>query len=121
MNQLAKVIATMIVWTAAAGMVISSNSPLQKDWVMPIIALMALIAATSSMRYIWRETDSSVIDRIAAARSAEKTKRATRVEHLLNNLDDSDLDELRARLTGDDGEQIPLEELMNRQSGRRSG
>jgi hypothetical protein len=121
MNQIGKVGATLIIWMASA-MMVTANRGASEAWVVPVIALMALVAATTSMRYIWRESDSGAVQRIVAAQAAEKAKRSSRVERLLDRLDDSELAELRSRLTGDDGEQIPLESLLRRDDEqRRSG
>jgi hypothetical protein len=119
MNQIAKIIGTVVVWAACAAIVMSTGRFSSEAWVMPVIAVFSLIAATSSMRYIWRETDSRASHPMIELNTREKSKRSSRVDRLMNALDDSELDELRSRLTGDDGEQIPLESLLRRDDERR--
>ena len=87
----------------------STNIP-----IMVILALALLLAATLSTFFIWRhahlEAESSAQDRRA---TTVKTKRGSRVEQVVNALDEDEIAELRTRLiAADEGEAVPLEALL---------
>jgi hypothetical protein len=87
----------------------ASNIP-----VMVILTLALILAATLSTYFIWRnahiEADAPAQNKRAAN---VKSKRGSRVEQVVNALDEDEIAELRARLTAaDDGEAIPLETLL---------
>jgi hypothetical protein len=71
------------------------------------------VAAASATTAIWRDKSGTV----ASVEAAEKAKRHSRVERLMEQLDDRDIAELRARLAAnEDGDAVPLEDLLRRQS-----
>jgi len=86
---------------------------------MPILVILSLaliLAATLSTYFVWRnahlDVESSGQTRRAGQATA-KSKRGSRVEQVVNALNDDEIAELRARLVSEDGaEPVPLEQLL---------
>lgn len=86
----------------------ASNIP-----VMVILALALILAATLSTYFIWRNAHLEADAPAQHKRSAVKSKRGSRVEQVVNALDEDEIAELRSRLmSADEGEVIPLETLL---------
>jgi hypothetical protein len=85
----------------------SANIP-----IMVILALALILAATVSTYFVWRNAHLEA-DAPARSKSTVKAKRGSRVEQVVNALDEDEIAELRTRLMDDhSGEAIPLEELL---------
>ena len=115
MNNIAKVIGTAIIWGALTilGVAMMVTHVNIDSGAIAFMLTMLIIGATIATGAVWRggaEADPR--------EQSEKAKRRSRVERLMNDLDERDLDELRYRLMGDDGEQVSLEELVQRGQGR---
>jgi hypothetical protein len=79
-----------------------------------ILALALILAATLSTYFIWRHAHVEVDVPSQAKRAVNaKTKRGSRVEQVVNALDEDEIAELRARLReAEDDDAIPLESLL---------
>ncbi len=85
--------------------------------VFVILALALILAATLSTYFIWRHAHVEADAPAQAKRPANaKSKRGSRVEQVVNALDEDEIAELRARL-GDvhDDDAVPLEVLLGTQ------
>lgn len=90
----------------------SANIP-----IMVILALALILAATLSTFFIWRhahlESDTPAQAKRTASAANVKSKRGSRVEQVVNALDEDEIAELRARLHDvDDEDAVPLEALL---------
>jgi hypothetical protein len=107
----AKAIASAIVWTAftiVAGGTLASSDNLSGGVVVVIMVLL-VIAAGVSMGFIWMG------DKENNTESAEKAKRQSKLDRVLEKLSDQDVEELRTRLMAEsDGEEVSLNELLRR-------
>lgn len=75
---------------------------------MVLLILMLILAATLSTFFVWRNAYREA----AAPARHEKTKGSSRVDLLVNTLDDGELADLRARLAVNHGKAFPLEDGM---------
>jgi hypothetical protein len=82
--------------------------------IMVILALALLLAATLSTFFIWRHAHLESDAPAQAKRAANvKSKRGSRVEQVVNALDEDEIAELRARLRdADEEDAVPLETLL---------
>jgi hypothetical protein len=82
--------------------------------IMVILALALILAATLSTYFVWRHAHLEADAPAQAKRAATvKTKRGSRVEQVVNALNDEEISELRARLSNADEEDaVPLEALL---------
>ena len=117
MNNIARVFATGIIWGAltilGVAMTVGNVELASGAFVFALVAL--IIGATIGTLGVWNGTNANT----DAREEAQKTKRRSRVERLMNDLDEHDLDELRFRLMGqNDEEPVPLEELLQSQKRR---
>jgi hypothetical protein len=109
----AHTISSFFVWTAftivgVAAIVNGSNMSTFTSIVMAVILAGSAVTATQA---IWRSNDAD------DARSAEKNKRRNNVDRVLERLSDREIEDLRARLTGDaDGEAVLLDDLLQRRN-----
>lgn len=105
-NIQARVLATGLIWTAltvlgVAAMVTGASS---QSFVLFVLIGGATLATGTIWR--WAEPNSSTED------EAEKSKRRTRIDRMMDNLDDGELEELRYRLRGDEAnKRVSLDEL----------
>ena len=117
MNNIARVFATGIVWGALTIISVAmtvSHIELSSGALLFIIVPL-IIGATIATGAVWKGPDSTTNEQEAS----EKAKRRSRVERLMGDLDERDIDELRYRLMGDnDDERVPLEELIHKGQGR---
>jgi len=107
-NIQARVLATGLIWTALTVLGVSAMVTGASSGSMTAILFVLIVGATISTGTIWRWAEPAQ----KAVEEAEKAKRRTRVERLMNDLDDREIAELRHRLTDEDGERAPLEELV---------
>ena len=116
MNNIAKVIGTGIIWGALTilGVAMMVTRASVDGGASAFMVTMLIVGATIGTAAIWRGgADADVREQ------SEKAKRRSRVERLMNDLDERDIDELRYRLMGENtDESVPLEELMQRGQGR---
>ena len=112
MNNISRVFATGFIWAAltilGVAMMVTHVEMSSGNLTFMMIAL--IIGATIGTAAIWssNKTDED------SQKSNEKAKRHSRVERLMNDLDDHDIEELRSRLISpNDEESVPLEELMH--------
>lgn len=107
MHSASKVFVTIMIWSCITGISIASLVTVGRDEpLFPlIICAIALITAAITTTKIWN-TDTE------ATSEAEKIKRQSRVERMLKQMDDRDIEELRARLSEGDGETASLEDLL---------
>ncbi|MEO8608484.1 MAG: hypothetical protein ABI690_11405 [Chloroflexota bacterium] len=79
-----------------------------------ILALALILAATLSTFFIWRHAHVEADAPAQAKRATNaKSKRGSRVEQVVNALDDDEIAELRARLgDADEEDAVPLEALL---------
>lgn len=116
--------ATIFIWLMLAGgvTVLIGNSMLMSDDSVLILAAMFAVfgvitaAATHS---IWNST-LGVNSADQEQAQAEKSKRSadSRVSKLLASLDDNELDDLRQRLSAQDGELLSLDDLLQERNRR---
>jgi hypothetical protein len=107
--------ATMFVWVAfTIATALTIANAVFIDSVPLVFIMLALgLSAASGTRAIWRESAP------AAAPQAEKAKRRSRLERLLDEMDSDELEQLRTRLMAEhDGEQVSIENLI--QQARKS-
>ena len=117
MNNIARVFATGIVWGALTIISVAmtvSHVELSSGALLFIIVPL-IIGATIATGAVWKGSGSTETEKEAS----EKAKRRSRVERLMGDLDERDIDELRYRLMGDnDDDRVPLEELIQKGQGR---
>ena len=118
MNSVTKLAATFIIWTAFTIIMTTGNSPLAQatggSAVMMTVVL--AIAAGASSIAIWQGGEKSNSKHVAV----DKAKRTrTRVGRFVDTLSDDEIAELRARLTAEDGEVVPLDDLLSQQGKRQ--
>jgi len=117
MNNISRVFATGFIWAAltilGVAMMVTHIDISSGSLAFMMTAL--IIGATIGTAAIWNGGKTDV----DARESSEKAKRRSRVERLMNDLDDRDIEELRYRLmSNDNDEAVPLEELLHKESGR---
>jgi hypothetical protein len=106
----ARVAGTCGVWLAvmvvAVGAIVTAKV-LGGVLVFLIVAILAGVAAAATQA-IWGASSQG-----STAQNSEKSKRRSRVDRMLERMDDAELDELRARLMSEsDGEAVSLNELL---------
>ncbi len=107
-NMQARVLATGLIWTALTVLGVAAMVTGASSGSMTAILFVLIVGATLSTGTIWRwaEPNSSTED------EAEKSKRRTRIDRMMDNLDDGELEELRYRLRGDEAnKRVSLDEL----------
>ncbi len=118
MNNISRVFATGFIWAALTILGVSmmvTHIDVSSGSIAFMMTIL-VIGATVGTASIWKSGDSDK----DIKQSSEKAKRRSRVERLMNDLNDRDIEELRYRLMsqGDDDEVIPLEELITKGQGR---
>jgi len=117
MNNIARVFATGIIWGALTilGIAATVSHVELSSGALTIIMAMLIIGATIGTGSVWRGASATSNPQ----EEAEKAKRRSRVERLMSDLDERDIDELRYRLMGErDDEPVPLEDLLHKGQGR---
>ena len=108
-NIQARVLATGLIWTALTVLGVAAMVTGASSGSMTAILFVLIVGATISTGTIWRWARPNS----TAVEEAEKEKRRTRLDRMMDTLDERELEELRHRLTGDgDDERYPLEELV---------
>lgn len=112
-----RVAATLFIWIAfALVMVIAiANAMFIDGGPLVALAIITAVAALGGTRYVWGSVQTA-----EPSRPAEKAKRRSRLERLLDEMDTDELEQLRARLMAEnDGEQVSIEDLIQQaRSGR---
>jgi len=114
MNSGMKLAATFIIWTAFTIIMTTGHSPLAEatGGAAVMMTVVLAIAAAASSVAVWQSGEQNALKREAA----EKAKRTrTRVGRFVDTLSNEEIAELRARLTADDGEVVPLDALLSQQ------
>lgn len=87
-----------------------------------LLTLVLIIAAVLSTYFIWRNAHLDAAEPARAAKATGKAKRGAannRVELVLDTLDETELDELRARLESAESEPASFEDLLRQQETAR--
>jgi|GEM_PF-1776788 len=116
--------ATIFIWLMLAGgvTVLIGNSFMMSEGAVSTLTVMFAIfgiVTAAATRFIWNGTlGLSSSDQAQA--QAEKSKRSvdSRVRKLLASLDDNELDDLRQRLSAQDGELVSLDDLLQERNRR---
>jgi hypothetical protein len=109
--------ATIAIWSALAVMGVAAMvTRIQLDGgALVALFFVLIIGAAGGTAAVWNSGNAKQ----EAVDEAEKAKRRSKVERLVEKLDEQELDELRARLMAEnDGEALSLDELMQ-ESGRQ--
>jgi hypothetical protein len=117
MNNVSRVFATGFIWAALTilGVAMMVSHADISGGTLAFVMTVLIIGATVGTLGIWQSNSHQADVKL----ESEKAKRRSRVERLMSDLDDRDIEELRSRLMlQEDEEGIPLEELM-RTSNRR--
>jgi hypothetical protein len=110
-NNEARLGATLLIWAAFTVIAVVALLAQQFNFVVAIVLGGASMLATAA---VWQHADNPH----QSEERAEKNKRRSKVETLLERLDERELDELRARLSDSDGEMVSLDEVL---AERRQG
>ncbi len=111
MNNISRVFATGFIWAALTilGVAMMVTHVTISSGTLAFMMAVLVIGATIGTGAIWRGGSHDDVQQ-----QSEKAKRHSRVERLMNDLDDRDIEELRYRLMSqNDNESVPLEELMH--------
>ena len=74
------------------------------------IIVIFTVAALSGTKIVWRNNTSQ-----SAVQEVEKAKRRTRLDRMLEDMDEQELAELRERIANDtDDDPVPLDQLLKR-------
>lgn len=112
-TNLTRLIATVVIWTALTAIVMTGMlTHMDMNFIVLAIILGAGMVSTMA---VWDHKSDT------ASQAAEKNKRRGRVDRLLDGLSDTELNDLRARLDGSDGEMIGLDDLLTEQSRQQRG
>ena len=117
MNNVSRVFGTGIVWGALTilGVAMMVTRVEVSGGAAAFMMTILIIGATIATSAIWRSGSAEADVR----EQSEKSKRRSRVERLMSDLDERDIDELRFRLMGDNyDEKVSLEELMQTEKRR---
>lgn len=115
MNSMARMLTTVIIWGLVASVIITGMIQSYDAGGLAVLTLILGAGAAIVTEKIWAVSSES------PAIAAEKAKRRSKVDRMLERLDDRELAELRARLMSEqDGEAISLEDLLDEQA-RRTG
>ncbi len=105
----ARVLATGLIWTALTVLGVAAMVTGASSGSMTAILFVLIVGATISTGTIWRSAEGNP----TAIEEAEKMKRRTRLERMIDTLDEREIEELRQRLTGEqDDERVPLDQLV---------
>lgn len=117
-NNFLRMLSTGLVWAAVAGMgitaMVSTNVNVEGGAFVLMIAIL-MIGGAAATSTIWKYGDHG-----DDTSEAEKAKRRSRVDRMIDRMDERDLAELRARLAeNNDGEMMSLDELMQEKERQR--
>lgn len=116
MNSIARMLTTVIIWGLVASVIITGMIQEYDAGALAVLTLILGIGAAIVTEKIWAVSGESPVI------AAEKAKRRSKVDRMLERLDDQELAELRARLMSEqDGEAISLEDLLDEQARRTGG
>lgn len=104
--------ATIAIWVAVTIIAVAAMvTRIQIDGgALVALFFVLIIGGAGGTHAVWNSGSGN------SAESAEKTKRRSKVEQLVEKLDERELEELRARLMSEnDGEAVSLDELMGEQ------
>ena len=107
MKSIHKLIAMLFIWGAFTLASMAAVVDKQIDVGNVIIVLFFVVAALAATRFV---TDAPLDDEDAVAKVKQ-----TRVDRVLESLNDDELNALRDRLADGDGEIVSLDEVMRRQ------
>lgn len=109
-----RMVSTAVIWTAVTVMAVAAlvNNAVVDFWTLALF-VGAGVAATVVVWLAGQQPPPRV-----SVEQAAKAKRRGRVERLLEDLDDAELDELRQRLGAGDGELLGLGDLLAEQERR---
>ena len=102
-----KFASTAIIWLAFTVVMIAALAAAHSfsSGILVMMMLMFTIAAAAGTQAIWKHYGTR------SSEANEKSKRRTRLDHLLEGMDDGELEELRTRLlAASDGELISFED-----------
>ncbi|MCB9451106.1 MAG: hypothetical protein H6672_06680 [Anaerolineaceae bacterium] len=118
MASLGRTIATVAIWMMVTGIIITGMIMEYDAGGIAVLALIMGIGAAIATEKIWLTEGESKDARDRERR--EKAKRRSMVDRMLERLDESQLNELRARLMSEqDGEAVSLEDLLEEQARRK--
>jgi hypothetical protein len=108
-NNEARTAATFFIWVAftLVGIATIVNAS-EIGGIIFLIMVLLVGGAAGATQQVWKNAGSEIAD-------AEKNKRRSKLDRMLERLDDGDIEELRSRLSADsDGEVVPLDDLLRR-------
>lgn len=111
MNSSDRLRAIFLIWAAFAAATIATVWGNSVDVITLFMALFYSMAALGGTYFVMYAPPDE--------RAAEGKMKRRNVDRLLTSLSDAELDELRARLSADDGELVSLDQLMREREGRR--
>jgi hypothetical protein len=118
-NNESRLMATFLVWLAFTVIMVAAmvTGALVNSGAFFLIGFIILVVAVgTSTQAIWKYGSGA-----DSGEMAEKAKRRSKVDRILDRMDESQLDELRARLLDEpDGEAVSLNELLAERERRRS-
>jgi hypothetical protein len=117
MNSVSRVFATGFIWAALTilGVSMMVTHVDVSSGMLAFMMTVLVIGATIGTAAIWKGGDPESDVR----QSSEKAKRRSRVDRLMNDLNERDIEELRYRLMSEnDEDRVPLEELLYKGQGR---
>lgn len=118
MNNISRVFATGFIWAALTilGVGIMVSHATNDGGALVFMVSVLIIGATIATSAVWKSDATHA----TALEHAEKTKRRSRVERMMDNLSESDMDELRYRLMNTEHNEDPvtLETLLYNDKNR---
>lgn len=110
--------ATIAIWLAVAvlGVAAMVTGVFIDTAALVVLSITLVAGAATATNIVWNAGKSNNDD----GKEAEKAKRRSKVQRLVDGLDDRELDELRTRLmSSDDSEATSLEELLKANGRQR--
>ncbi len=112
MEHLDRVIATFVIWTAFAAILIAAPNVTLDGFIVLVLA----IAAALPTAIMWENTRPAKEGESAEEKSAKAKREHSPIARLVEVLDEDELEELRQRLMADeDGELVELDMLLREQ------
>ncbi len=109
MNHLDRVIATSVIWTAFAAILIAAPNVSHDGFIVMVLA----IAAGVPTAIMWESTRPEEDDESAEEKSTKSKRQHSPIARLVEVLDEDELEELRQRLmANEDGELVELDTLL---------
>jgi hypothetical protein len=116
-RDIARVVGTCGIWFAVIiiGVAAITNAMFMNGVLVFLLVMIMAIAAASATQSIWGHAHAET------SQNADKIKRRSRVDRVLERMNDDELDELRARLMSEsDGEAVSLNDLLAERDRRKS-